>query len=221
MQIVVLAGGLSPERDVSLSSGALIANALISRGHRVALCDVYEGVTLTVPVEKMFGDTPYPTPKIAEREPDLAALEARCNNGGALIGRGVLDLCRAADVVFVALHGAMGENGQLQAALDCFGIRYTGTGYAGSLLAMDKDIAKRLLRAAGIDTAPWMSLDGSALDDIAAAVSRIETEIGYPCVIKPTGCGSSVGVSIVREREALDASLVAAAGYSGEIYQRA
>ena len=62
MRIVVLAGGLSPERDVSLSSGSLIANALISRGHRVALCDVYEGVTLTVPTDKMFGGTPYPLP---------------------------------------------------------------------------------------------------------------------------------------------------------------
>ena len=133
----------------------------------------------------------------------------------------MLELCRAADVVFVALHGAMGENGQLQAALDCFGIRYTGTGYAGSLLAMDKDIAKRLLHAAGIDTSTWVSFDGSALADTAAAVSQIEAEVGYPCVVKPTGCGSSVGVSIVRERTELGAALKAAAGYgSGVIAEK-
>jgi D-alanine--D-alanine ligase len=216
MRIAVLAGGLSPERDVSLSSGTLIANALISRGHSVALCDVYEGVTLTVPAEKMFGTKPFPPAPIAEREPDLEALKARCKNGDALIGRGVIELCRAADLAFVALHGAMGENGQLQAALDCYGVKYTGTGYAGSLLAMDKDLTKRLLAGSGVMTAPWVTLDNSALVYTSSS-SKIEAEIGYPCVVKPTGCGSSVGVSIVRQRSELESALSSAAFYGGGV----
>ena len=122
MKITVLAGGLSPERDVSLTSGTLIANALRERGHLVALVDVYLGTGLPDDPDTLFTTTPSPEVAVPEKEPDLEKLKRESGNGDALIGKNVIEICRRADTVFLALHGAMGENGQLQATLDCFGI---------------------------------------------------------------------------------------------------
>ena len=160
MKIIVLAGGYSPEREVSLTSGSLIANALIENGHRVCLLDVYEGIaSLPEDPEALFHSDASYSYSVKEEVPDLKALKARCGNGNALIGKNVIELCRLADIVYLALHGAMGENGQMQATLDAFGIPYTGSGYIGSLLAMDKDIAKRILCDAGVPTPAWVCVD--------------------------------------------------------------
>ena len=126
MNIAVLAGGYSPERDVSLTSGSLIANALVENGHRVCLADVYMGVELTENIYDMFVNEKVPPYTVDNSVPDLVALKAK-RGGEALIGCGIIELCSAADAVFLALHGAMGENGQLQATLDNFGIKYTGS----------------------------------------------------------------------------------------------
>lgn len=199
MKIVVLAGGLSPEREVSLTSGSLIANALMGRGHRVLLLDVYVGMRdLPVDIESLFRSDREYTHRVGETVPDLDALKRETGNGEALIGANVLKICAAADRVFLALHGAMGENGQLQATLDTHGIRYTGSGYAGSLLAMDKDISKRLFRLAGVPTPDWVEFDVAE-----GSVDELIAQIGLPCVVKPLDCGSSVGVSIVDTRDAL------------------
>lgn len=203
MKIVVLAGGLSPERDVSLSSGSMIANALREAGHRVVMVDVYEGIQFTGEADSLFEDktgTPYAY-KVPDAEPDLNEIRKRNNNRKAMIGPNVLTLCEAADIVFIALHGAMGENGQLQAVFDTMGICYTGSGYIGSLLAMDKDIAKRLMRQAGIPTADWIIADQNT------AKSQIIDTIWLPCVVKPCSAGSSIGVSIVENTEQLNAAL--------------
>ena len=213
MNIVVLAGGLSPEREVSLTSGTLIANALIENGHRVLLLDVYVGMA-SLPSDplSLFVTVPYPAHAVSERVPNLDALRASCGNGNALIGANVLRLCAAADRVFLALHGSMGENGQLQATLDSHGIRYTGSGYAGSLLAMDKDIAKRLFRDAGIPTPDWIYF----ATDQTPPLSLLE-RIGLPCVVKPCDCGSSVGVSMADTEEELSAALAEAARWGSHV----
>lgn len=160
MKIVVLAGGLSPERDVSLSSGSLIANALLESGHEVLLLDVYEGVKdrsdfFNELFVKPWEEKRYQY-KVPEKEPDLEEIRSRNNGQDDLIGPNLLEICKLADVVFLALHGAMGENGQIQATFDNFNIKYTGTGYIGSLLAMDKDITKRLLVQSKLPTADWI-----------------------------------------------------------------
>ena len=203
MKIAVLAGGLSPERNVSLTSGSLIANALSSKGHRVALLDVYKNAD-TSDTDALFEVNTAHSFSVEEAEPDLEAVIAANGGRRESIGEGVIDVCRQADVVFLALHGAMGENGQLQATLDNYGIhRYTGSDYVGSLLAMDKDIAKKMLRSAGIVTADWIMIS----DAEDGSVEKAEREIGYPCVIKPNSCGSSVGVSIVHNRDELKVAL--------------
>ncbi len=209
MNIAVLAGGISPERNVSLTSASLITNALIKKGHCVALLDIAKNAdesigfsSKEVPINTV--DEISPTPEI------LAQMEAEL---GAKIGHGIIDICRRADVVFLALHGGIGENGQLQAILDAHGIHsYTGSDCTGSLLAMDKDFAKILVRASDIPTPDWIMLK-----DKSTALSLAEERIGYPCVIKPNGCGSSVGVSLVHNRAELTAALDGAFSYEASV----
>lgn len=208
VNIAVLAGGLSPERDVSLVSGGLIARALAGRGHKILLLDLYEGVDTAADPRTLFSSDVSAAGRIAESIPDLDALRARHAGRRAEIGPGVLEVCAAADVVFLALHGGMGEDGHIQATLDSFGIRYTGSGATGSLLAMDKDLSKRMLARAGVPTAPWVYYDASS-----DSPRRVLDEIGLPCVVKPGGCGSSVGVSMVSGAEELDTAISEAVRY--------
>lgn len=199
MDIVVLAGGLSPERDVSLSSGAKIANALIKKGHRVLLADVFTGVDEVSTFDEAFykyhkDEYSYTVPS---EEPDLEALKGDRHD---LIGENILSICESADVSFLGLHGAIGENGQLQAVLDTHGIRYTGSGYAGSCIAMDKAVSKELMSFHNVLTPKWEVFS-------AKNISSADIHIKVPCVIKPLGCGSSVGVSIVNEESQLDKAI--------------
>lgn len=218
MNIVVLAGGLSPERNVSLSSGSLISAALRRKGHSVLMIDVYEGI-------EDIGDSPLSlfstvgeeTLRVGSAAPSTDELEEirRANqNRYELIGPNVLTLCKLADVVFLALHGDMGENGQLQATLDVFGIKYTGSGYIGSLLAMNKDIAKKLMRQSGVMTPDWVKIDTS---DKNYSIEEIAHRIGFPCIVKPCSCGSSVGVSMADNINELSDALKAAADYEAEV----
>ena len=209
MRIVVLAGGLSPERDVSLSSGSQIANALREAGHHVLLLDVYERLKANESeFENLFEDNITGKPyyyNVKDTEPDLNEIKRKCNNGDSLIGKNVLPLCLFADIVFIALHGSMGENGQIQATFDSLGIKYTGTGYIGSLLAMDKDLTKKLLQQVGIPTAKWLTFSKNPL-----STEYIVKTIGLPCVVKPCSAGSSIGVSIVYNIEELEAAIATA-----------
>lgn len=210
MKITVLAGGLSHEREVSLSSGSLIAGALIRKGHEVCLVDLYTGKAPDGS-KPLFTRDPIEPYKVSRSIPDLEALKTATGRGELRMGEGVMSLCAEADAVFIALHGDVGENGQLQACLDMACIPYTGSGYAGSLLAMDKDLTKQLLTRAGVPTASWVLCDLS--EGLEAAADRIETEVGYPVVIKPCSGGSSVGVSMPENREELTAAIAKAAAY--------
>ncbi len=97
----------------------------------------------------------------------------------------MIEICRTADIAFLALHGAEGENGKLQACLDLYGVPYTGSGYLGSALAMDKELSKILFRSSGIPTPRCH----------APAAATACRNIGFPCVVKPLlPDGSSVGI---------------------------
>ncbi len=214
MNIVVLAGGLSPERDVSLTSGSLIASALSRRGHGVKFIDVYEGVAeLPNNLKTAFEYGKVYTAHVSEKEPDLDVVISRNGGRTSMIGPGVMELCAAADVVFLGLHGGIGENGQLQAALDCAGIRhYTGTGYIGALLSMDKDLTKQLLTRAGVPNAEWIYFGKGE-----ATADAVMNSVGLPCVVKPTSCGSSVGVTLVHDAAELKTALTAAEKYGSDV----
>jgi D-alanine-D-alanine ligase len=215
MKIVVLAGGLSSERNVSLSSGVLVAEALRSRGHRVALVDMYMGNEgRSGPVQALF-DAPLPTEwkKVAVDAPDLEQVKAaRQDKSESFFGPGVLELCRMADIVFLGLHGSCGEDGRVQAALDVLGIPFTGADYLSSAIAMDKDLTKRLVAPKGVCTPRWERVRYRGADIPALAA---KTEL--PVVVKPLSGGSSIGVSIARTAEELAAALRDCLGYGGTV----
>ncbi len=207
MNIVVLCGGLSVERDVSITSGTLVANALRERGHKVLLMDSYFGYTGPYEsCEKLFQrNEKNPTILVGENEPDLEKVKAaRRQNNNSVIGDNVLEICRAADITFLALHGEEGENGKLQAALDIAGIKYTGSGYLGSALAMNKTISKQLFAQNGILTPAGITV---------YAGNEPYADVGFPCVVKPCSGGSSVGTSVVNSREEYDKALKLAFKY--------
>lgn len=205
MKIVVLAGGMSPERDVSLSSGALIATALMERGHSVALADVYKPIN-TAEIDKMFRSEGKYEYRVPASEPDLDNLKKDFGEGERLIGRGIIELCEKADAVFLALHGGMGEDGRIEALLESCGIKHSGSDYASCHLAMDKALTKAIFESNGIPTPKWnLYCD----EDIS--------EIPTPCVVKPCGCGSSVGVTIVETPRELEKAIILAKSYGAKV----
>ena len=193
MKILVLAGGLSPEREVSLSTGTMVCNALREKGQDAILVDLFYGVEeLPGDIESFFADkTPLPPYVIESAVPDLSRLrEESRNRPYGTIGKNVIELCKAADIVFMALHGEPGENGMVQAMLDMLDIKYTGAGYRGSAVAMDKALTKHILVSRGINTAEGIMLKrGEPLPDVP-----------LPCIVKPCSGGSSIGVRRVLDR---------------------
>lgn len=217
MKIIVLAGGLSAERDVSFKTGERVAKALRENGHQVILLDVFMGYSdkkedLTGIFDRAE-EVSVKVEGIPETAPDLAKVKAqRKDQSDNFFGPNVIELCQMADIVFMALHGENGENGKIQAAFDLFGIRYTGTGYLGSALAMDKQMAKQLFLGNGIPTPKGISLKrGEEQTDLA------ESGIHFPCVVKPCCGGSSIGVSIVRTKDEYEAALLEAFRWEDEL----
>ncbi len=216
MKIVVLAGGLSTERAVSLVTGATVCRALRERGHRAILVDLFLGPEeAPEELESLFdaADGLCPDAKIEAQAPDLDAVRARRKSGGAgLFGPHVLELCGLADLVFLGLHGQDGEDGRVQAAFDLLGIRYTGSGYLGSGLAMDKVMTKRMMDAAGIPTPKWRLLEYGP-----GEIPRLAAELPMPCVIKTSGGGSSLGVFLPEDRAALAQALEQVLTFGGKV----
>ena len=123
------------------------------------------------------------------------------------------------DAAFICLHGVGGEDGTVQALLETLGIPYTGSGPLSSIRCMDKDYAKRALRAAGIPTPPFRTFLRRAMHEMgaAAALSPAAEAIGYPLVVKPAREGSGLGLTRVEEPEALLEAVYEAFGYDGKI----
>ena len=142
---------------------------------------------------------------VKEETPDIAALLAQSD--GSRIGKNVIEICRAADISFLALHGEDGENGKLQATFDVHGIKYTGSGYLGSAVAMNKEITKIMLRSAGIPVPEGIVLEKGG---------RVES-VGFPCVVKPCSGGSSVGTSMVSSEGEYAAALELAFRYEDRV----
>ena len=199
MNIVVLAGGLSTERDVSITSGTMVAGALRKCGHRVVLLDVFMGFEQDeCDIEKLFEEGYDFTENLGVREiiPDLEKIKAqRRDKSNRFLGEHVEEICRYADICFLALHGDNGENGRLQATFDLLGIKYTGSGYLGSAVAMNKSITKSIFLNHGVNT-PM----GECFTKDDKENGRLDMWDTFPCVVKPCSGGSSVGVSIVENK---------------------
>lgn len=210
MNIVVLAGGISTERDVSIVSGIGVCKALRSRSHRAILLDVFFGKEPIEP-EQAF-------PEVYDVDAEAAYIRSFNDQVDAqkgkrdFFGPNVLSLCKAADMVFLALHGENGENGKVQAAFDLFGIQYTGTGYLSSALCMDKGLAKVVMNAAGVPTPRGITLKKSNHKKELSAYT-----MKFPVVVKPCCGGSSVGVFIVENQKDYEKALEDAFSYEDEI----
>lgn len=200
MKIAVLAGGVSPEHDVSMKSGRLIAKALAARGHKVALCDVALPVSAQ-PRAAFGGDLD------GDFQESAPIIRRAAEFGKNAVGDGVIELCKSADVCFLALHGGAGEDGHFEALLDCFGIAYTGSCMAACHAAMDKYISKLICKDAGI------TVPRGIIVKKGEKIQRVD----LPAVVKPCSCGSSVGVSIVADENALASALDAAFEFEGRV----
>ena len=208
MDIIVLAGGLSTERDVSFKTGSMVASALKENGHRVILLDVFMGYSdKEENLDGIFDRADEISVKvddIPEVAPDLAAVKAsRKDQSPCFFGPNVIRMCQMADIVFMALHGENGENGKLQAAFDLLGVKYTGSDYLSSAIAMNKGMAKQLFASAGIPAPRGIAMKKENRED---DVTKLPLTL--PCVVKPCCGGSSIGVTIVRDaaefKKALD-----------------
>lgn len=209
MNIAVLCGGLSPERDVSITSGIGIANALKTKGHKVVLLDVYLGYTgeYNNVMDLFYSTGEDEVQRVGTDLPNLDDIKG-LRTDGSRIGDNVLEICAAADIVFMALHGEDGENGNIQAVFDVYGIRYTGAGPLGSAMAMNKGVSKDLFEHYGIKT-PF----GCVVEKGKPLTAHIE----LPAIVKPCSGGSSVGVSIVRERSELEQAVKEAFKYENAL----
>ncbi len=212
MRIVVLAGGLSTERDVSVSSGILVSQALRKKGHNVVLLDVFSGYEENIcDIDALFKQNYSFTDKVSVGETlsDISEIkENRLDKSERFIGTNVIEICGEADITFLALHGGEGENGQLQAAFDLLGIKYTGSGYLGSALAMNKGLTKSVLIQNKIST---------PLGGIFKNADDAKTWNIFPCVVKPCSGGSSVGISKAENKEEFEKAVKDAFTYESEV----
>lgn len=212
MRIVVLAGGLSTERDVSISSGILVASALREKGHEVVLLDVFTGYEQNIcDIDALFKQNYSFADKanVGETVSDLSEVkENRLNKSDRFIGTNVIEICTEADITFLALHGGEGENGQLQASLDLLGIKYTGTGYLGSALAMNKGLTKSVFVQNKINT---------PAGEIFKSIEEAKSWSVFPCVVKPCSGGSSVGIAMAENEEEYILAVKDAFRYENEI----
>lgn len=211
MKVVVLAGGTSTERDVSLSSGSKIYKALKKNGHQAVLLDVYLGYT-GEDAESIFEkeeDWAKELGGIAEQNPDIEQIKAMRPDGDKnFFGPNVISICQVADVVFMALHGENGENGKIQACFDLMGIKYTGTDYVSSAICMDKGLTKDIFACYQIPT-PFGTRVRKG--------QKQEMEVPFPCIVKACCGGSSVGVSIAWQEAEFEAALAEAFKYDDEV----
>lgn len=201
MRIAVLFGGASEERDVSIASAAQIIPALRRLGHDVSAVDTTTGLLEPAAEHLLLAMGVGPSPP---SESKVASLRGR-----ALALSPSAFQHRNVELVFLALHGGAGEDGRIQAVLDLAGLAYTGSNHTASAAAMDKELSKRLFRSVDVPTPHWLMAPCTA--------DAVEGALGWPVVVKPNKQGSTVGLSVVRERSGLQSAIDRAGAYDPEV----
>ncbi|MGE4659101.1 MAG: D-alanine--D-alanine ligase, partial [Gammaproteobacteria bacterium] len=196
LKIVVLFGGTSVERDVSVASGVQVVGALRRAGHMVLAMETSQGVLTSEGERKYLSESIDPVPPEQTAQRDLPSLASMPELAGV-------------DLVFLALHGGSGEDGTIQGLLHHAGIPFTGSGALGSALAMDKNRAKRSFLAADIPTPEWVM--AFARDAV------ISDELGFPLIVKPNRQGSTVGLSLVNDVDGLHSAVEHARSFGPDV----
>jgi D-alanine-D-alanine ligase len=202
MKIAVLLGGTTAEREVSLASGLAVAKALREKGHSVLVVDIARGYIPPDRERELLPEGVHSAPP-GDLESTLSPADIP-----------EIPEVRDADLAFLALHGGIGEDGRLQTLLELSGIPFTGSGPLGSGIAMDKDVSKRLFRDAEIPTLPWRV---ARAPELSYDPDTVEEVIGFPCIVKPSRQGSSVGIIVVGSLEELHDAVQEAARFDTEV----
>jgi len=209
MKILLLAGGESGEREVSLATGKAVFESLRRLNHTVFAIDTLNGKSL------LGLDSSYAP--IANTSPDKANLPASRTDvrafSSAITSPGFKDV----DVVFIALHGGTGENGAIQSLLQMTGKRFTGSGMTASAVAMNKSLSKGLFVSAGIRTPEWYLCDMDKEDAIANATKVVAARFECPLIVKPDDGGSTLGLTKVETMNDLNDAIELAAKYSHRV----
>ena len=202
-RVAILFGGRSAEHDVSRASAANVLRALDPDRYEVTLVGIARDGRWILADAGNGAGTGADALSIPENGPQLALLPG--GQGRVLLfeagAAGAREL-PAFDLFFPVLHGPNGEDGTVQGALELSGVAYVGSGVMGSAAAMDKDVAKRLMREAGLPIAPYVVMSAATPIKYEDAVRTV----GVPeLFIKPANMGSSVGVSRARTADEFEA----------------
>ena len=181
-KVALLVGGTSPERQVSKMSGKGVLQALKALQYPTIIIDPAFGINQPKEEEQFF------------LQKDFAEISNR--NCIETINSDLLD---DVDVVFSALHGKWAEDGTIQSLLELRGLKYTGSKVLASAVAMDKEISKVIFRQTGVQTEDWLIVSNQDFDS-ELITEEIKNKLGYPCIIKPNDQGSTVGLTLVKDK---------------------
>lgn len=210
LRILVLAGGLSDEREVSLASARAITEALSRLGHTAKVIDSATGQSL------LDGEGHYILNKDEASNSTIAHKKSGCN---ALAQSLNSEIYRDIDLIFLALHGGAGEDGTIQALLDLAGKKYTGSGVLASAVAMNKAFSKRIIKGEGIPTPLWelFNIKSPADVDHGRMILANHSMLRLPMIIKPNNSGSTIGLSLVKHDKEIAIALKKASEISHEV----
>ncbi|NLN60521.1 MAG: D-alanine--D-alanine ligase [Deltaproteobacteria bacterium] len=189
MKIGIILGGLSSEKDISLESGRNIFSKINRKKYDPLPIFMDDNASLwEIPLKLLMRNSTKDIGEDLREEAKPLRYE---------------DLKARIDLAFLALHGKYGEDGCLQGLLELLGLPYTGSGVLASALGMDKHFCRQFLAASGIDVPKTIAVTKPdwTSDVQATTADRIESEIGFPCVIKPAreGCSTAVTKAVSRE----------------------
>ncbi|HPX11908.1 MAG TPA: D-alanine--D-alanine ligase family protein, partial [Syntrophales bacterium] len=194
LRVAVVMGGISSEREVSLESGRNIFTKM-DRGK-------YDPVPVFMDGEARFWEIPL---KLLMRN-STADIEMDLEEEAKRIP--YEEMPSRFDFVYIGLHGKYGEDGCLQGLLELLRVPYTGSGVLGSALGMDKYAARKVLSAAGIAVPATLAVPLERWEaDREEILGRIEREIGFPCVVKPSREGCSTAIRKIHGRQGLPEAL--------------
>lgn len=210
MKILVLMGGDSAERDVSIASGEAVEEALKKTGHKVIPVDTSKSwqVLPNNHIQYLPQGIKTAPPGMQELKPIDSDVVLKHFESQDL---------KDVDVIFLALHGGKGEDGTIQALLDLTGKPYTGSGMLASALAMNKAMSKKIFEREKIRTPQWILWDSDNSADISQLQKEIKKKFGYPVVVKPNNQGSTIGLTILQKTGDLKEAVNLAGEYSHQI----